>query len=594
MGSSRLPGKVLREIASKPVLWHVIYRLRQCQQIDQIIIATTTDQQDDAIANYAQQQGVGISRGPEANVLERYRLAAKQSNADIIIRVTGDSPLIDPTTLDNMIFALKSEQADICRGRPGPHGLKVVHEGFTPISRRAFEQQVIKGGHDPAVQEHVTTKLQEYVTDLKIAEVDFNPEHFFSEVRLSVDTPADLEFMNRIYQLLGAAPGDADLSEVVRLLKHQPELLAINAHVHQKGADEKSHQVMIRCDGDSSVGLGHVMRCLSLAQALRDQYSVGVRFAMQASNLATEHSGKALLEAALFPVDLIPIGANERDWINTQIALHPVDAIIFDIRTDLPAAALSEWRKQHLLTVCIDEPSERRLNCDLAFYPPVPQIEQMSWQGFNGTLICGWQWILLGASFKQQASFKQLPAASNSQSPQLLISMGGADPAGMTLKAIEALANVKHDHLAHVILGKAFNRAADAKALADKLKLNINFHHDIRDMAGLINTMDLAIAAFGVTAYELAACGVPSLLLSLSEEHALAAQALHRHEAACSLGIHSEVTPKQLGQQINQLLADDARRQSMREAALSLQIINGADKIAATIKDALNSQGIAP
>ncbi|MFV2055878.1 MAG: cytidylyltransferase domain-containing protein [Thiohalomonadales bacterium] len=584
MGSTRLPGKVLREIAGKPLLWHVIHRLKKCIQIDQIIIATTINSLDDAIVTFAQQEHISVIRGPEKNVLERYRLAVNQTNADLIIRVTGDSPLIDPPTIDAMILALKTNNADICHGHAAPAGLKVVHEGFTPLSRRAFEQQVLNGGHDPAVQEHVTVKIQHYVTPLIIAALEFNPEHFYSDVRLSVDTPADLEFMETIYQRLGAKAGDANLSDVIQLFKRQPSLVSINAHVHQKKADESTHKLVIRCDGDSAIGLGHVMRCLSLAQCLRDSYSIGIRFIMNASNQSGEHIGKTIVETALFPVDIIPNEANEMAWLDKHISHLSIDGIIFDIRTDLPTSALKRWRASGLVTVCIDDPSDRRLSCDLVFYPPVPQIEGMSWSGFTGTLNCGWEWILLGPSFKR------LPPSRSHSPPRLLITMGGADALGITLKVIESLAIIHHHCEPHIILGKAFTKTIQAKALADKLELKIHFHQHIQDMASFLSDMDLAVASFGVTAYELAACGIPSLLLSPSKEHQIAAQALHQHNAAHSLGLYQKLSPRQLGQQIDQFIANKQYHKIMRKAALALNIGTGANNIGAAIKALLNSR----
>src|SRR5206468_1454321 len=100
MGSSRLPGKVLEPVAGKPMLWHILHRLGQCGSVDQVAVATSTDQRDDAIEKFCAGEGVICVRGPLQNVLERYRLAAVRTGAQTLLRVTGDAPLIDPGIID--------------------------------------------------------------------------------------------------------------------------------------------------------------------------------------------------------------------------------------------------------------------------------------------------------------------------------------------------------------------------------------------------------------------------------------------------------------------------------------------------------------
>src|SRR5215813_2608178 len=95
MGSTRLPGKVMKLIAGKPLLWHVVHRLKRCRTLDAIAIATSTNPRDDAIESFGREEGIEVIRGSEDNVLERFALAAKETNADIIVRVSSDAPFID-------------------------------------------------------------------------------------------------------------------------------------------------------------------------------------------------------------------------------------------------------------------------------------------------------------------------------------------------------------------------------------------------------------------------------------------------------------------------------------------------------------------
>jgi spore coat polysaccharide biosynthesis protein SpsF len=112
MRSTRLPGKVLQNVAGKPLLWHVLHRLRKSEWIGTLCVATTTDPADDPLVAYAQSQGAMVVRGSEENVLQRYALAAQQLDADIIVRVTADAPLVDAGFVDYLISELVRNEAD--------------------------------------------------------------------------------------------------------------------------------------------------------------------------------------------------------------------------------------------------------------------------------------------------------------------------------------------------------------------------------------------------------------------------------------------------------------------------------------------------
>ena len=110
MGSSRFPGKVLRHLAGEPVLWHIIYRLKKCQTVDVIAMATSVNPLDDPLEEFCKEQKVFCVRGSEDNVLDRYRQAAEELEADVIIRVTGDAPLVDPEIIDRLVDHLIKEK----------------------------------------------------------------------------------------------------------------------------------------------------------------------------------------------------------------------------------------------------------------------------------------------------------------------------------------------------------------------------------------------------------------------------------------------------------------------------------------------------
>src|SRR5580692_5357799 len=112
MGSTRLPGKVLKPVAGKPLLWHIVHRLKASRLIEDIAIATTTNPRDEAIVEWGAVEGIPVVRGPEDDVLARFARAAEVLDADIVVRVSSDAPFIDPGFVDHLIAAMIAQGGD--------------------------------------------------------------------------------------------------------------------------------------------------------------------------------------------------------------------------------------------------------------------------------------------------------------------------------------------------------------------------------------------------------------------------------------------------------------------------------------------------
>ncbi len=572
MGSTRLPGKVLLPLAGQPVLWHIVQRLRRCRSLDAIVIATSDQPGDDALVPFAAALGIPLVRGPEEDVLERFRLAATAQDAGIVLRVTGDAPLVDPELIDAMIALLRRSGADYCTGEPG---VAAIHEGFAPFTRAALERLKNEAGTDPVAREHVDSYIKLHPEAFRICYVPIPEAHRIEGARVSVDTPADLAFLEALYRETGASPGEIDVAAVVALLRRHPEWMAINAHVRQKTTTETSFRLTIRCDGYPEIGLGHVVRCLALARRLRDVHGVGVRFAMR-----DLEPGPSLVREAGFPNDLWDGRIDEGAWLDDLLDKRRIDALLLDVRTDLELQRVASWRRDGLLVAVLDDPSERRLAADLAFYPPVPQLREMDWTGFQGELCVGWDWLPLRPGFDCK-----LPEPHNIE-PQVVVTMGGSDPAALSLRVLRALEGIDGPLRVRLILGRGFAHRAALEALRPTLRLPLEILEDVNDMPGALTDADLAVAAFGVTAYELAALGVPAILLGLSADHARSAEALHQAGMAWSLGEHTAVNEADLTAAMQRLLAEPAARSAMR-AACTLVDGLGAQRIAARLAMAL-------
>ncbi len=318
--------------------------------------------------------------------------------------------------------------------------------------------------------------------------------------------------------------------------------------------------VLIRCDGDYEIGLGHVVRCLVLADELTGR-GCRVTFAMRVGPL-----GIAKVEP-YYPILQPDQGGPAFDyeaWLRGCLEQTAARVLILDSRDGLPRAVVERLRDRGTLIVTIDDPEEKRLATDLAFYPPVPQVKEVDWSGFTGVLYTGWEYVILR---------KEFAAAHNrprNRTPKVLVTMGGSDPAGLSLKALKALKHVDEPLHICIVIGSGFRQRKELNTLLEDTIHNLAIYENVQEMAALMAGCDLAVASFGVTAYELAAVGVPAVHLALTEDHARSASALEDAGMAISLGCHDTVKISTITINVTTLLGDPALRTKMSISARKL------------------------
>lgn len=234
IGSTRLPGKVMKRLCRRTVLSHVIHRVQACPFIDKVVVATTLTSQDDGVAQEAEACGTLSFRGSEVDVLERYYFAVQAHQADIIVRITSDCPLIDPTVLSEMLACFHGQAA---RGleidylsntlqRSYPRGLDA--EVFTVAALEKAHQEA----KDPYEREHVTPFIYRHP---ELFSIHQHIQHMdLSAHRWTLDTEEDFHLIKLIYDALGDRDSIFGTDEVLAFLEQNPEVLKINAHVQQK------------------------------------------------------------------------------------------------------------------------------------------------------------------------------------------------------------------------------------------------------------------------------------------------------------------------------------------------------------------------
>jgi spore coat polysaccharide biosynthesis protein SpsF len=233
MGSSRLPGKVMKDVGGEPMLFRVVVRARRAQTVGRVVVATTTDKSDDPVDAFCQSRGIPCFRGDPFDVLDRYYQAAILFEARTIVRLTADCPVIDPKEIDRTVNAFNAAGVDFAANRLPPPWKRTTPIGMdTEVVSFDALKRAWREADATYAREHVMPYLYEEEGRFRIMLVDHEPD--LGHLRLTVDTPDDLALIRRIYAYFENTD-DFSLDEVLALLEQHPELLQINASVEHKG-----------------------------------------------------------------------------------------------------------------------------------------------------------------------------------------------------------------------------------------------------------------------------------------------------------------------------------------------------------------------
>ncbi|WP_294182006.1 glycosyltransferase family protein [uncultured Clostridium sp.] len=236
MGSERMPGKVIRSILGKPMILHTLDRLDRSKYIDEIVLATSVEKRELPLVDVAVNAGYNVFRGDESNVLKRYKDSSDKYSGDIVIRVTGDCPFVDPVIVDNVITYFKMNNYDYVR-------LDVPHSFIRGFDVEVFTKQTLdrvynsvccmgqKSGLNDMYREHVTYYIYRHPDEFKVGYV--RGSNFYNKkYRLCVDTVEDFRLIKNIYEHF--EDEFASSRQIVSYLDENPELCRINSNVKQK------------------------------------------------------------------------------------------------------------------------------------------------------------------------------------------------------------------------------------------------------------------------------------------------------------------------------------------------------------------------
>ena len=230
-GSTRLPGKVLRPLGPTSVLGWVVRAAQHADGIDEVIIATSDQSGDDAIVEAAEALGVPVVRGDEDDVLSRYLVATEMHPCDAVVRLTADCPLLDPALIAQVVAVWRADPtidyAATILVRSLPRGLDVELATVDALRRVG----ATASGH---LRAHVTLGLYTRPDSYRLVGIVVSPAA--DDLRVTLDTPEDARLIEAVVAELGPYP--PQWRDVVKLLRARPDLVALNAHVEQKRAEE--------------------------------------------------------------------------------------------------------------------------------------------------------------------------------------------------------------------------------------------------------------------------------------------------------------------------------------------------------------------
>ena len=232
MGSTRLPGKVLLDLNGHSMLARVVRRTQRAKLLDEVTVACSTEPADEAIVSECRKLGVRVHRGSGSDVLSRYHGAASEFGADAVVRITSDCPLIEPEIVDRVVAEFQRSGADYASNtidRSYPRGLD------TEVFKKSALDRACKEAKEDYEHVHVTPFLYHHPELFKVVQVKQAED--LNELRWTVDTPEDFEFVSQIYRHFN---GNDDFSwlDVLAYLEKNPKVSEINSHIRQKQLKE--------------------------------------------------------------------------------------------------------------------------------------------------------------------------------------------------------------------------------------------------------------------------------------------------------------------------------------------------------------------
>lgn len=495
LNSSRLPGKHLLDLAGRPLIARLVERLERVPAIDDIVLATTADDYNRPLVAWCETEGQSCFAytGDVNDLVGRVDAVVGQYAPDILVYCCGDSPLIEPATLQRLIEAMQAApgveraviQAD-ASGRPP------IHEGFDLYSRSLWKRAV-QASTRPEHREHVGSVLREWREPLQVTEVEENAVFHRIQHRLSVDTVSDYRFMSRVYDDWYADNPEhsiVSLPWLIGRMESEPELRAINRSVRQRTVGETAGKALLVTCAGPEAGLGHLSRSVVMARLLQDRLGYGVRLAVLGPEEVLQEPLPADffsdIDSLLETVTAVDYQVLVMDWPWQQQPFSP--------------QVLAQLTGRAGCSLGIDMPPEWQRHVDIVYLPACAVRHQEAYDPEK--LVYGWDSYLFHAPARRREWRDR---------DELLVLTGGSDPQGLADILPALLDAALPDGMRIRWVQGPF---APAPRLIDHSRLD---WHIVRSPAGLEALFDrarLVVSVFGISTIEALRAGLPTVVYS--------------------------------------------------------------------------------
>lgn len=599
MGSSRLPGKVLELAGGKTLLEQLVVRLRRVRALSDVCIATTDRPGDDAVVGEARRLGVASFRGSEADVLARFHGAAVATGAEVVVRVTADCPLLDPDEVQRVVAAFLEAWPTLDYAANQEVGRRrVPHGEVVEIFSRAALERAFHRAREPHHREHVTPYFYEEPGRFRTAALHPAFTDDLSTLRLTVDTPQDLALVRAVFDALGDAPGATGMLAVARFLAAHPVVASGNAQVVQRSFREASDAaqrlvfepggptaprlLVLRADAGAAAGGGHVSRALALGQAWRDAGGAVILVTSSLPRRARAAAVAAGFGVAELPPATEPGSGDDARCVAALVAARGAHAIVVDGYGFAPEYLAAVRGPTHVTAYVEDHDAEPP--ADVLIRPRPASASGSSRQPASSRRPV----VLEGAEHVVvRAEIARAPRPPRTFAPPLrvLLTFGAADPAGLWAPALAAARAVgKRAPLSITLL---VGDLADGVPPAEGVRVLCG----VDDMAGLFGETDLAVAAAGVTAWELLCSGVPALVTWVADNQRPVAEAVAAAGAGWNLGPASALDAAAIERELERVVAaGPAALRAASGAGAAFVDGRGAERIAGALERVYEEQ----
>lgn len=341
-------------------------------------------------------------------------------------------------------------------------------------------------------------------------------------------------------------------------------------------------RVAFRTDGNTSIGLGHLTECLTLAKRLQNHYSVSSLFIISSDTVEIQKLGDFTPATERLTAN---IGEEDSKLTGQILKKHRINLLVTNLRA-VTSDYLNDLKKRGITLVCIDELGNRDIIADVVINGSiVGDWHRYQFQSQSTLTYFGPEYMIMDKAF---GTFHQKEKPIKPETTNILVTMGGVDRSGATLRIIEALNRLDKKIRKSIVVGPAFHHRSKLEELLPRVKEN-NFQMSYvpANMAELMFEVDLALSAGGNTLYELACVGTPSMVLYEDEHEGIQGRVFDRERAAICLGKGSEVPQEQITASVSSLLRDQALRTEMSQNGKRLVDGKGTERVCDIILDKL-------